>query len=170
MFIIYIYKLYYIVYFLKGAIPLIVESIATRKWLDIRDLIWIWFLFGSTAITCNYMYIAFDDWFGSDINIFTVSVKTFLSVFVYFVFFSGPLQAFGFHLQSLDYNIKEWITIKSLKAVFPRKFATNMITGIIIWLPVEIIIYLLPLPLQFPIMTCFNCIDGINHIFHEHCL
>ena len=76
-----------------------------------------------------------------------------------------PFISICFYLQKVDYNIREWLSMNTLRAVFPLKYATNMITAWMMWIPLEVMIYLLPLPIQFPIMCLFCVIFSLILIF-----
>lgn len=150
---------------LGGVVPVFIDSLVSRKCLDYRDMILTFLLFGLPAITGNFLYIAFSMWLGDSVRIDIILLKSFIACFIYNPFFSGAIQSFGFHLQTLNFNFADWLTLNSVRAVFPRKYVTNLITGIAMWFPIQSIIFALPLPLQFPICTCFNCIDGVIMIF-----
>jgi hypothetical protein len=140
---------------MSGIIPVFVESAMFRQRIDPRDLLLVTFLYGFTGVTCNLMYVCFDLWFGNGIEVGTIIVKLFIDQFIYMAFWSGPIFAWGLRFKGVKYSWNLWWTWDSFHIVFPRKWLTQMISGWMIWIPLEIIIYVLPLPLQFPVMNLF---------------
>jgi hypothetical protein len=114
---------------MAGLVPLTIEAYLDKRCFTLRDLVLTCLLYGVTAVTCNYMYIYFSLWFGDGVDMGTVLTKMILDQFVYMAFWSMPIFSFGFHLQKVNYNFKEWLTIKSVREVFPLKYATNMISA-----------------------------------------
>lgn len=150
---------------MAGLIPLFIESLLVGTTVTWKDVLLVICLFGGTGISCNYMYVAFDLWFGNKVEVGTVAIKLFLDQFVYMLFYSGPIFVWGFRFKAVKYVFSDWWSWESFHACFPRKWLTQMFSGWIIWIPLELIIYVLPLPLQFPVMNLFSILFTLIMLF-----
>ncbi|MFL6253746.1 MAG: hypothetical protein ACJ74T_01865 [Pyrinomonadaceae bacterium] len=90
--------------------------------------------------------------FGNGVDFATVFKKTFIDQFVFTPFVSIPLTVFVFEWRHVGYRLGA-VSRELGRGFYRRKVLPAVVSGLGFWLPVVVLVYCLPLPLQFPLFT-----------------
>lgn len=90
--------------------------------------------------------------FGGGVDLATVLKKAAFDQFVFTPFFTIPLTVVVFEWRHAGYRRAGMPRVLSLD-FYMRKVLPAAVSGLGFWLPVVLLVYCLPLPLQFPLFT-----------------
>jgi hypothetical protein len=90
--------------------------------------------------------------FGNGVDVATVFKKTVFDQFVFTPFVSIPLTVVVFEWRHVGYRFASMPRVLSLD-FYMQKILPTVVSGLGFWLPVVVLVYCLPLPLQFPLFT-----------------
>ena len=90
--------------------------------------------------------------FGGGVDLATVLKKAAFDQFVFTPFFTIPLTVVVFEWRQAGYRLSGMARVLS-PGFYVRKVLPAAVSGLGFWLPVVLLIYCLPLPLQFPLFT-----------------
>ena len=90
--------------------------------------------------------------FGNGVDFATVFKKTVFDQFVFTPFVSIPLTVVVFEWRHVGYRFASMPRVLSLD-FYMQKILPTVVSGLGFWLPVVVLVYSLPLPLQFPLFT-----------------
>ena len=90
--------------------------------------------------------------FGEGVDLATVLKKAAFDQFVFTPFFTIPLTVVVFEWRHAGYRRSGMPRVLSLD-FYTRKVLPSAVSGLGFWLPVVLLVYCLPLPLQFPLFT-----------------
>lgn len=90
--------------------------------------------------------------FGSGVDLATVLKKAVVDQFVFTPFVTIPLTVVVFEWRHAGYR-PGGVVVALGRGFYRRKVLPTVVSGIGFWLPVVLLVYSLPLPLQFPLFT-----------------
>jgi hypothetical protein len=90
--------------------------------------------------------------FGDGVELATVLKKAAFDQFVFTPFVTIPLTVVVFEWRHAGYRLSGMPRVLSL-AFYTQKILPTIVSGLGFWLPVVLLVYSLPLPLQFPLFT-----------------
>jgi hypothetical protein len=90
--------------------------------------------------------------FGNGVDFATVCKKTVFDQFVFTPFVSIPLTVVVFEWRHAAFRLGAWSRALG-RGFYRRKVLPAVVSGVGFWLPVVVLVYCLPLPLQFPLFT-----------------
>jgi hypothetical protein len=90
--------------------------------------------------------------FDGGVDFATVLKKTFVDQFVFTPFVSIPLTVVVFEWRHAGYRFAAMPRVLT-PDFYTRKVLPTVVSGMGFWLPVVLLVYCLPLPLQFPLFT-----------------
>jgi hypothetical protein len=90
--------------------------------------------------------------FGDGVDLATVIKKAAVDQFLFTPFVSIPLTVAVFEWRHAGYRFAGTARVLSLD-FYTRKVLPAVVSGVGFWLPVVLLVYCLPLPLQFPLFT-----------------
>jgi hypothetical protein len=107
---------------------------------------------GMMAMVVDALYRAQALAFGSGVDVVTVLKKAAFDQFVFTPFVTIPLTVVVFEWRHAGYRVADMPRVLSLD-FYTRKVLPSVVSGLGFWLPVVLLVYSLPLPLQFPLFT-----------------
>lgn len=90
--------------------------------------------------------------FGNGVDFAIVFKKTVFDQFVFTPFISIPLTVVVFEWRHVGYRLGA-VSRALGRGFYRRKVLPAVVSGVGFWLPVVVLVYCLPLPLQFPLFT-----------------
>jgi hypothetical protein len=90
--------------------------------------------------------------FGNGVDFATVFKKTFFDQFIFTPFVTIPLTVVVFEWRHAGYRLGP-VSRALGRDFYLRKVLPSVVSGLGFWLPIVILVYCLPLPLQFPLFT-----------------
>lgn len=105
---------------------------------------------GLMALVVDLFYLAQALLFGSGVDLATVLKKAAVDQFVFTPFITIPLTVVVFEWRHAGYRFSGISRVLSLD-FYTGKVLPAAVSGLGFWLPVVLLIYCLPLPLQFPL-------------------
>lgn len=124
---------------------------------------------GLMALVVDLFYRVQAATFGSGVDLATVLKKAFVDQFVFTPFLTIPLTVVVFEWRHAGYRLAGMPRVLSLD-FYARKVLPASVSGLGFWLPVVLLVYCLPLPLQFPLFTLALTLWAmiITWISHAH--
>lgn len=107
---------------------------------------------GLMAVTVDALYRAQALAFGEGVDLATVVKKAAVDQFVFTPFVSIPLTVVVFEWRHAGYGLSGMPRVLTLD-FYVNKILPSAVSGLGFWLPVVLLVYCLPLPLQFPLFT-----------------
>lgn len=107
---------------------------------------------GLMAVTVDALYRAQAVMFGGGVDLATVLKKTFVDQFLFTPFVSIPLTVIIYEWRQAGYRAARMPRVLSLD-FYTRKVLPAIVSALGFWLPVVLLVYCLPPPLQFPLFT-----------------
>jgi len=107
---------------------------------------------GLMALVVDALYRAQALVFGDGVDFATVLKKTFVDQFLFTPFVTIPLTVVVFEWRHAGYRLAGMPRVLSLD-FYVQKVLPPVVSGLGFWLPVVLLVYSLPLPLQFPLFT-----------------
>jgi hypothetical protein len=107
---------------------------------------------GLMAVMVDALYRGQAFVFGGGVDFATVLKKTFVDQFLFTPFVSIPLTVVVFEWRHAGYRLGA--VARALgRGFYARKVLPSAVSALGFWLPVVLLVYTLPLPLQFPLFT-----------------
>jgi hypothetical protein len=139
-----------------GLLPELLAVAAFQRWRVRREnlgsLTFGVCYWGLMAVVVDALYRAQALAFGDGVDFATVLKKAAFDQFVFTPFVTIPLTVVVFEWRHAGYRLKGMPRVLSLD-FYLRKVLPAVVSGLGFWLPVVLLIYSLPLPLQFPLFT-----------------
>jgi hypothetical protein len=107
---------------------------------------------GLMALVVDALYRGQALLFGDAADLATVLKKTFVDQFVFTPFVSIPLTVVVFEWRHAGYRLGAMPRVLT-PDFYTGKVLPSVVSGLGFWLPVVLLVYCLPLPLQFPLFT-----------------
>jgi hypothetical protein len=107
---------------------------------------------GLMAVTVDALYRAQALMFGDGVDVATVLKKTFVDQFLFTPFVSIPLTVVIYEWRQAGYRRAGMARVLGLD-FYTRKVLPAVVSALGFWLPVVLLVYCLPQPLQFPLFT-----------------
>ncbi|HEX7317219.1 MAG TPA: hypothetical protein VF297_25185 [Pyrinomonadaceae bacterium] len=107
---------------------------------------------GLMAMVVDALYRAQAFAFGDGVDLATVLKKTAFDQFVFTPFVSIPLTVVIYEWRQAGYRLAGMPRVLSLD-FYTRKVLPSVVSGLGFWLPIVLLVYCLPQPLQFPLFT-----------------
>ena len=107
---------------------------------------------GLMGMTVDALYRAQALMFGDGVDFATVLKKAAFDQFFFTPFVTIPLTVVVFEWRHAGYRFASMPRVLSLDFYF-QKVLPSVVSGLGFWLPVVLLVYCLPLPLQFPLFT-----------------
>ncbi|HWS89507.1 MAG TPA: hypothetical protein VN282_21225 [Pyrinomonadaceae bacterium] len=107
---------------------------------------------GLMALIVDGLYRAQAFVFGGGVDFATVLKKTFVDQFLFTPFVTIPLTVVVFEWRHAGYRRAGMPRVLSL-GFYVQKVLPSVVSALGFWLPVVLLVYSLPLPLQFPLFT-----------------
>lgn len=124
-----------------------------RRW---RRLLWLVLFWGYRGMEIDLLYHVQAWLFGPGNDAATLLKKLLVDQFVYTPFWAVPTYTIALRWVSLDSSWEK--TRASLDRVFwTRTCPTILLTNWLVWIPAVVLVYSLPVPLQFPLFSVVMC-------------
>ena len=107
---------------------------------------------GLMGMTVDALYRGQALLFGDGVDFATVLKKTFVDQFLFTPFVTIPLTVVVFEWRHAGYRLAGMPRVLSLD-FYTQKVLPSSVSGLGFWLPVVLLVYSLPPPLQFPLFT-----------------
>ena len=140
-----------------GLIPYLYLLSAGRiKFHPIKQCLFYCGLWALLGLTVDYFYGWQAIWFGSEVNVKTIAIKTFVDQFLFSAFITCPFMTLAYLWKD------EMFAVSALnKAInqqfFMVKIPTIVISNWLVWIPSVCLIYSMPTPLQLPLFNVVLC-------------
>jgi hypothetical protein len=139
-----------------GLLPELLTVAVFQKW-KVRRENWGSLAFGACfwgvmGMMVDALYRAQALVFGPGVDFATVLKKTVVDQFLFTPFVSIPLTVVIFEWRHAGYSLGG-VSRALGRGFYLRKVLPAVISGVGFWLPVVVLVYCLPLPLQFPLFT-----------------
>ena len=107
---------------------------------------------GLMAMTVDALYRAQALMFGDGVDVVTVLKKAAFDQFLFTPFVSIPLTVIIYEWRQAGYRREGMARVMSFD-FYTRKILPSVVSGLGFWLPIVLLVYCLPQPLQFPLFT-----------------
>lgn len=139
-----------------GLLPELLTVAVFQRWRVRREnldsLVFGACFWGVMGMVVDALYRAQAFAFGDGVDVSTVLKKAAFDQFVFTPFVTIPLTVVVFEWRHAGYRFSGMPRVLSLD-FYMQKILPTVVSGIGFWLPVVLLVYCLPLPLQFPLFT-----------------
>lgn len=116
--------------------------------------------FATIGITITFFYKWMNVAYGTSVDLVNIAKKVLTDQFGYSFFFSMPIAAMTFLFEDSGFSGSEWLR-RMKKGEFWQRFFSLMVTCLCYFGPVCIVMYSVPLALQFPLAMTAQAAWGI---------
>lgn len=110
---------------------------------------------GVCGIVSGWMFCLHAEWFGTGIDLWTLTVKTAVQQFVWTPLFFAPVGALVYHWIGHAFVLDCWREPLTL-AFWREIFLPNLLANWMIWIPCAVLIHMFPIPLQIQLAGFVN--------------
>jgi len=139
-----------------GLLPELLRVAVFQKWRvrreNLGNLLFGACFWGLMGMMVDALYRTQALAFGDGVDLATVLKKTFVDQFLFTPFVTIPLTVVVFEWRHAGYRLSGMLRVLSLD-FYMKKILPAVVSGLGFWLPVVLLVYCLPLPLQFPLFT-----------------
>lgn len=122
------------------------------RWENLGSLVFGASYWGLMAMIVDALYRGQALLFGDGVDFATVLKKTFVDQFLFTPFVTIPLTVVVFEWRHAGYRRAGMPRVLSLD-FYMQKVLPSVVSALGFWLPIVLLVYSLPLPLQFPLFT-----------------
>ena len=136
--------------FVAGAVVAEAAKLITKRaTFDHGRVLWVGFVYGVVGILIDLLYHYQAEWFGHGTDPQTLTMKMLVDMLIFSPFISFPFATAMFGWWKAGFKASFWK--RALTWAFYRDgVAPTLPLGWAFWVPVVLLAYSLPLPLQFP--------------------
>ena len=139
-----------------GLLPELLTVAVFQRWRvrreNLSSLVFGACFWGLMGMIVDALYRAQALVFGNGVDVATVLKKAAFDQFIFTPFVTIPLTVVIFEWRHAGYRVASMPRVLSLD-FYMQKVLPTVVSGLGFWLPVVLLIYCLPLPLQFPLFT-----------------
>jgi hypothetical protein len=139
-----------------GLLPELLTVAVFQRWRvrreNLSSLLFGACFWGLMGMLVDALYRAQAFVFGNGVDFATVLKKAAFDQFIFTPFVTIPLTVIIFEWRHAGYHVASMPRVLSLD-FYMQKVLPTVVSGLGFWLPVVLLIYCLPLPLQFPLFT-----------------
>lgn len=132
-----------------GAIAEGAKLLTKRAKFDFGRTVWVGVVYGIIGMLVDILYQCQAQWFGHGNDIFTLSRKMAFDMFIFTPFLSFPLATSLIGWWKDGFTTTFWQRALTWK-YYRSEVVPTMPLGWVYWIPVVLLTYALPLPVQFP--------------------